>query len=57
MKTPSTISDSEGLMAGFIPAVSAAPYAIAPERAEELTDKIFGGLPWVLDFKTGSATS
>ncbi|HEX7944433.1 MAG TPA: hypothetical protein VF495_07200, partial [Phenylobacterium sp.] len=42
-------------MAPFIPAISAAPYAIAPERAEELNDNVFGGVPWDLFFTSGPA--
>ena len=46
------MSDAERLIAPFVPAVSRAVYSIAPERAEELNEKIFKQVPWDLDFKT-----
>jgi len=49
------MTDAEKLMVGFIPAVSASPFAIAPERAEELNEKIFGGTAWVLNYTSGGA--
>ncbi|HEX7947102.1 MAG TPA: phage exclusion protein Lit family protein [Phenylobacterium sp.] len=49
------MTDAERLMAPLIPAISAAPYAIAPERAEELNDDVFGGVPWDLFFTAGPA--
>jgi Peptidase U49 len=48
------VTDAEKLMAGFIPAVSASVFAIAPERARELNDVIFKRAPWILDFTVGS---
>lgn len=47
------MTDAERLMAGYIPAVSVAPFAVAPERAQELNDVIFKRVPWILDFAVG----
>jgi hypothetical protein len=47
------MNDAERLMANYIPAVSTSPYAIAPERAEDLNDTVFGKVPWTIDFTMG----
>lgn len=46
---PPTIP-AAGLMHGYEGDIGAAAFRVAPERADELNDRIFGGQPWDIEF-------
>jgi hypothetical protein len=49
------VTDAERLIRSYAGAVASAPYALAPERAEELHGTVFGGEPWTLALEEGAA--
>jgi hypothetical protein len=48
-------SDAERLTNKYVNDVARGPFAIAPERADELLSQIFHGCPWPVDFGNGPA--
>lgn len=48
-------TDAERLIVGYIPHIARAPYAIAPERADELNSMTSNSKPWELVFNPGHA--